>query len=246
MTLQGKTVLVTGGGTGTGSDFARGFAEAGASVVIAGRRREPLETVAAKYDGVRCVIADVTDEASVRAMFEAAGPVDIVIANAGAAESSALAKTSLENWNALVAVNLTGTFLTMREGLRQMTGWGRLIAVSSVMGLKGGGYVSAYAATKHGVIGLVRSVAHEVARSDVTINAICPGYIATEMTERTIVNIMAKTGRSREEAVAAVTATTPQRRLIQPAEVTAAALYLCAPGSEGVNGHALAITGGEA
>lgn len=246
MTLEGKRVLITGGGTGTGADFCRGFVEAGCEVVIAGRRREPLENVAGENNAITTVVADVTDEDSVKAMFEAAGPVDIVIANAGAAESSALVKTELDRWNALVAVNLTGTFLTFREGLRQMTGWGRLIAISSIAGLKGGAYMSTYAATKHGVVGLVRSVAHEVARTPVTANAICPGYIETDMAERTIVNIMAKTGRSREEAVAAVTATSPQRRLIQPAEVTAAALYLCGPGSEGVNGHTLAITGGEA
>jgi len=245
MTLEGKRVLITGGGTGTGADFCRGFVEAGCEVVISGRRREPLETVAGDNKAIKPVVADVTDEESVKAMFEAAGPVDIVIANAGAAESSALVKTELDRWNALVAVNLTGTFLTFREGLRQMTGWGRLIAISSIAGLRGGAYMSTYSATKHGVVGLVRSVAHEVARSPVTANAICPGYIDTDMAERTFQNIMAKTGRSREEAVAAVTATNPQRRLIAPAEVTAAALYLCGPGSEGVNGHALAISGGE-
>ena len=245
MTIAGRRVLITGGGTGTGADFARGFAEAGAEIVIAGRRREPLEKVAAGNAAIRCVTADVTDEASVKAMFEEAGPVDIVIANAGAADSSALVKTSLDQWNALIAVNLTGTFLTMREGLRQMPGWGRLIAVASIAGLKGAGYISAYSASKHGVVGMIRSVAHEVARQPVTANAICPGYIETEMTERTIANIMQKTGRSREDAIAAVTATNPQRRLIQPAEVTAAALYLCGPGSEGVNGQAIAITGGE-
>lgn len=245
MTIAGKRVLITGGGTGTGADFARGFAEAGAEIVIAGRRRDPLEKVAEGNKAIRCVIANVTDEASVKAMFEEAGPVDIVIANAGAADSSALAKTSLDQWNALIAVNLTGTFLTMREGLRQMPGWGRLIAVASVAGLKGAGYISAYSASKHGVVGMIRSVAHEVARQPVTANAICPGYIETEMTERTIANIMQKTGRSREDAIAALTATNPQRRLIQPAEVTAAALYLCGPGSEGVNGQAIAITGGE-
>jgi NAD(P)-dependent dehydrogenase (short-subunit alcohol dehydrogenase family) len=245
MTIAGKRVLITGGGTGTGADFARGFAEAGAEIVIAGRRREPLEKVAAGNAAIRCVTADVTDEVSVKTMFEEAGPVDIVIANAGAAESSALAKTSLDQWNALIAVNLTGTFLTMREGLRQMPGWGRLIAVASIAGLKGAGYISAYSASKHGVVGMIRSVAHEVARQPVTANAICPGYIETEMTERTIANIMQKTGRSRDDAIAAVTATNPQRRLIQPAEVTAAALYLCGPGSEGVNGQAIAITGGE-
>ncbi len=245
MTFAGKRVLITGGGTGTGADFARGFAEAGAEIVIAGRRRDPLEKVAEGNKAIRCVTADVTDEASVKAMFEEAGPVDIVIANAGAADSSALAKTSLDQWNALIAVNLTGTFLTMREGLRQMPGWGRLIAVASVAGLKGAGYISAYSASKHGVVGMIRSLAHEVARQPVTANAICPGYIETEMTERTIANIMKKTGRSRDEAIAAVTVTNPQRRLIQPAEVTAAALYLCGPGSEGVNGQAIAITGGE-
>jgi 3-hydroxybutyrate dehydrogenase len=245
MTIAGKRVLITGGGTGTGADFARGFAEAGAEIVIAGRRRDPLEKVAEGNKAIRCVTADVTDEASVKAMFEEAGPVDIVIANAGAADSSALAKTSLDQWNALIAVNLTGTFLTMREGLRQMPGWGRLIAVASVAGLKGAGYISAYSASKHGVVGMIRSLAHEVARQPVTANAICPGYIETEMTERTIANIMQKTGRSRDDAIAAVTATNPQRRLIQPAEVTAAALYLCGPGSEGVNGQAIAITGGE-
>jgi NAD(P)-dependent dehydrogenase (short-subunit alcohol dehydrogenase family) len=245
MTFAGKRVLITGGGTGTGADFARGFAEAGAEIVIAGRRRDSLEKVAEGNKAIRCVTADVTDEASVKAMFEEAGRVDIVIANAGAADSSALAKTSLDQWNALIAVNLTGTFLTMREGLRQMPGWGRLIAVASVAGLKGAGYISAYSASKHGVVGMIRSLAHEVALQPVTANAICPGYIETEMTERTIANIMKKTGRSRDEAIAAVTVTNPQRRLIQPAEVTAAALYLCGPGSEGVNGQAIAITGGE-
>ena len=243
--LDGKRVLITGGGTGTGADFARGFAEAGAEIVIAGRRSKPLEKIAAGNPAISMVTADVTDEASVKAMFEAAGPVDIVIANAGAADSSPLVKTDLDRWNAILAVNLTGTFLTLREGLRQMTGWGRLIAVSSIMGLKGGSYTSAYAASKHGVMGLVRSVAHEVARMPVTANAICPGYIETEMTERTIDNIISKTGRSREQAMAVLTAHNPQGRLIQPAEVTAAALYLCSPGSEGINGQAVVINGGE-
>ncbi len=244
MTLAGRRVLITGGGSGVGADLARGFATAGAEVVIAGRRVEALTGVAAET-GVRALQADVTDEASVMAMFAAAGPVDIVIANAGAAESAPFLRTSLAQWNALIAVNLTGVFLTLREGLAQMTGWGRLIPVASVAGLRGHAYTSAYAATKHGVIGLTRSVALEVARRPITINALCPGFIDTDMTDRTIANIVQKTGMSREQALAALTGTNPQNRLIQPAEVTAAALWLCGPGSEGINGQAIAISGGD-
>lgn len=242
--LTGRGVLITGGGTGVGADLARGFAEAGARVVIAGRRREPLDAVAART-GAAVVTADVTDEAAVAAMFDAAGPVEIVIANAGAAESAPLARTTLDQWNAMLAVNLTGVFLTLREGLRRMEGWGRLISVASTAGLKGYAYVAPYAAAKHGVVGLTRSLALEVARGEVTVNALCPGFLDTEMTERSIENIMATTGRPREEALKALTGTNPQRRLIRPAEVTAAALWLCGAGSEAINGQAIAIAGGE-
>lgn len=245
MMLAGRRVLVTGGGSGTGADLARGFAEAGAEVVIAGRRAEALAGVASGLPGVRTVVADVTDEGSVREMFAAAGPCDVVIANAGAARSAPFARTTLEDWNAMIAVNLTGVFLTLREGLAQLPGWGRLIAVASVAGLKGVPYAAPYAASKHGVVGLVRTVALEVARRPVTVNAICPGYIDTGMTEASIANIIAKTGMDRAAALAAVTGTNPQRRLIAPAEVTAAALWLCGPGSEGVNGQAIALSGGD-
>ncbi len=243
--LVGRHVLITGGGTGTGADLARGFAEAGAEVVIAGRRAEPLEAVAAHLPRTRALTADVTDEASVAALFDAAGPVEIVIANAGAAESAPLAKTTLAQWNAMLAVNLTGVFLTLRAGLRQFTGWGRLISVASTAGLKGYAYVAPYAAAKHGVVGLTRSLALEVAKGPVTVNALCPGFLDTEMTERSIANIMDKTGKSRAEALSALTRTNPQNRLIRPDEVTAAALWLCRPGAEGVNGQAIAIAGGE-
>lgn len=244
MTLAGRHVLITGGGTGVGADLARGFADAGARVTIAGRRAEPLESVAART-GAAVVQADVTDEASVAAMFTAAGPVDVVIANAGASTSAPLGKVSLAEWNRMLAVNLTGVFLTFRDGLRQFSGWGRLIAVASTAGLKGYGYTVPYTAAKHGVVGMVRSLALEVARKPVTVNALCPGFLDTEMTDRSIANIMQTTGRSREAALAALTATNPQRRLVQPAEVTAAALFLCGPGSESMNGQAIAIAGGE-
>jgi NAD(P)-dependent dehydrogenase (short-subunit alcohol dehydrogenase family) len=206
---------------------------------------DALQAVAAKSEGIRCVQADVTDEASVKRMFHEAGAVDIVIANAGAADSSVMAKTSLDQWNAMLAVNLTGVFLTFREGLTQFSGWGRLVAVASTAGLKGYAKVAPYAAAKHGVIGMCRSLALEVARKPVTVNAICPGFLDTPMTDHSVQVIAEKTGKSLAEARAALEGLNPQNRLFQPAEVTAAALFLCGPGSEGINGQTITIAGGE-
>jgi NAD(P)-dependent dehydrogenase (short-subunit alcohol dehydrogenase family) len=214
-------------------------------VVIAGRRAGPLEAVAKEVPAIRVVLADVTDEDSVEAMYAAAGVCDIVIANAGAADSGLLARTTLHQWNQMIGVNLTGVFLTLRGAARQMPAWGRMISVASVAGLKGFAYAAPYAAAKHGVVGLTRSLALEMARRGVTVNALCPGYIDTEMTERSLANIIEKTGKTRQEAMTVLTAKNPQGRLIQPAEVTAAALWLCGPGSDAINGQAIAITGGE-
>jgi NAD(P)-dependent dehydrogenase (short-subunit alcohol dehydrogenase family) len=178
-------------------------------------------------------------------MFAEAGPCDVVVANAGAAESAAFGRTTLDHWNAMIAVNLTGVFLTFRAGLAQMEGWGRLLAVASTAGLKGYAYVAPYAAAKHGVVGLTRSLALEVARRPVTVNALCPGFLDTDMTRRSVRTIADRTGMEEAAARAALEAVNPQKRLIRPEEVTAAALWLCAPGSEGVNGQAIAISGGE-
>jgi len=245
MTLEGRTVLITGGGTGLGAALAAAFAEADASVVVSGRRAVPLEEVAGQSARVRAITADVTDEASVASLFETAGPVDIVIANAGASESAPFAKTTLDAWNRMIQVNLTGVFLTLRAGLNQMQGWGRLISVASTAGLKGYAYVAPYAAAKHGAVGLTRSLALEVAGRDITANALCPGFLDTEMTERSIANIMEKTGKDAAAAKAALARNNPQKRLIRPDEVSAAALWLCGPGSDGINGQAISIAGGE-
>lgn len=245
MTLSGKRVLITGGGTGVGADLARSFARSGAEVVVVGRRLAPLESVASAIPEISALQADVTDEAAVQDMFERAGPCDIVIANAGVADSAPFERVTLDHWNTMLAVNMTGTFLTFREGLRQMTGWGRLIAIASTAGLKGYRYVAPYAASKHGIIGLVRSLALEVASRPITINALCPGFLDTEMTERSIANIVEKTGKPREAAIAALTASNPQKRLVQPCEVSAMAHILCMPGAESINGQALPIAGGE-
>lgn len=246
MTLAGKQVLITGGGSGAGADLAAGFAAAGARVVITGRRIEPLEHVAARSPLIRAIAGDVTREADVRRMFELAGPCEIVIANAGQADSAPMARTTLDQWNRMIAVNLTGVFLTLREGLNQMPGWGRLIAIASTAGLKGYAKIAPYAAAKHGVVGLTRSLALEIARRPVTVNALCPGFLDTPMTDHSIAVIADKTGRTPEAARAALESMSPQNRLIQPAEVTAAALWLCGPGAEGINGQAIAISGGEA
>jgi 3-hydroxybutyrate dehydrogenase len=237
-----RRVLVTGGGSGIGRAVARAFAGAGDAVTIAGRRREALEETAEGF-GMECRVADVTDEGQVAALFDR--PFDVVVANAGAGKAARLKDTSLEMWNDTLAVNLTGVFLTFRAAYPAMGPGGRLIALASTASLKGGPAVAAYAAAKHGVLGLVRSLALEVAKSGITVNAVCPGYVDTPMAEAAVAGLMARQGISEAEAVAKVTGGNPMGRLITTGEVVAAVMFLASPGASMVNGHALSVSGGE-
>jgi 3-hydroxybutyrate dehydrogenase len=247
--LSHRRVLVTGGGSGLGRVLAVEFADTGAEVHVCGRRREPLDELASGRKNVFAHKLDVADEDGTEAMFDSIGPVEILIANAGVADSAPLHRTSSEMWHQIMAVNLTGCFLTFRAGLKRLQDakapWGRLIAISSTTGLSGHKYASAYSASKHGVNGLVRSAAAELAGSGITANALCPGYLNTEMTGRTIDNIVGKTGKNRQQATEILAGMSPLGRLIAPTEVSKAALWLCGPGTDAVNGQTIAINGGE-
>lgn len=247
MTLVGKTAFVTGGGTGIGAAIALGLAEQGAEVTITGRREAPLENVEAQSPRIRSALMDVKDENSIVQAIADAGPVDIMIANAGVAETQPLKKTTLDWWNHVLATNLTGVMLCLRETVPGMAerGWGRAIAVSSVAGLHGFKYGGAYAASKHGVLGLVKSVSDEVMTKGVTVNAICPGYVETPIVDRGAANITSKTGLSDEDARQELAKLNPFGRLITVDEVAAAALWLCGPGSGAVTGVAIPINGGQ-
>jgi NAD(P)-dependent dehydrogenase (short-subunit alcohol dehydrogenase family) len=237
-----RQVLVTGGGSGIGRAVAQDFAAQGDAVTIAGRRLEALEETAQGTD-MRCVTMDVTDEASVKAVFDR--PYDVVIANAGAGHAMPLAQMPTEVFTDTLAVNLTGVFLTFREALQEMPKGGRLIAMASIASLKGGGNLAAYAAAKHGVLGLVRSVAVEVARSGITCNAVCPGFVDTDMAEGAIRNVMKRMEVERDQAEKMLVSNNPLRRMITPDEVVAAVRFLASAEASMVNGHAMSVSGGE-
>jgi NAD(P)-dependent dehydrogenase (short-subunit alcohol dehydrogenase family) len=245
--LAGKHALVTGGARGIGAAVTSQLLANGARVSTVGRS-------AADSSGPResrHIVADISDAAAVIKAFEEAragyGPIDILVNNAGQASSAPFLKTDLKLWRQMLAVNLDGTYLCMQAALPHMlaANWGRIINVSSTAGLVGYGYVSAYCAAKHAVVGLTRAVAMEVATKNITVNAVCPGYTETEMVEASLTNIVAKTGRTPEQALAALVSRNPQKRLIKPAEVANAVTWLCLPGSEAITGQSIAISGGE-
>ena len=248
MYLDGKHAIVTGGGTGIGLAIARGLVEQGAQVTITGRRIEVLDQVAEA--GMHPMAMDVTDEAQVaRVTAEAVaarGPVQICIANAGIAEGAKLHKTDAEFWRKVMATNLDGCFYTVRESLRSMmdTDWGRCIAVSSMAGLKGLAGAGAYSASKHGVVGMMRSFALDLIDRPYTFNCLCPGYVDTPIVTRNIDSISARARIDEEAARKVMVDANPHKRLIAAEEVAAAALWLCNPLCESVNGTEVQITGG--
>jgi 3-hydroxybutyrate dehydrogenase len=242
--------LVTGGGRGIGRAIALALAQAGATVTVLGRNRAALDEAVASGAAHFAAVADVADRAAVAgAIAEAAArePIDILIANAGIAESAPFARSDAALFRRMIDVNFMGVVHSIQAVLPAMKdrSYGRIIAVASTAGLKGYAYVSAYSAAKHAVVGLVRSLALELASTRVTVNAVCPGFTDTDLLAGSIDNIMKKTGRSHEQAVAELARHNPQGRLITPAEVADTVLWLCGEGAGAVTGQAIAIAGGE-
>lgn len=258
--LHGQHALVTGAARGIGAAIAKTLASEGANVTLLGRARPPLEDALRRLavsaanpstSGHGLVVADVADPEQIQAAFaEAAaqrGPITILINNAGQAESAPFGKTSLELWNRMLAVNLTGTFLCSQAALPGMlaAGRGRIVNIASTAGQRGYAYVSAYVAAKHGVVGLTRSLALELATKGITVNAVCPGYTETDILRESIANVVAKTGRSEADARAAFAASNPQQRIVQPEQVADAVRWLCGDAAAAVTGQAISVSGGE-
>ena len=251
--MHGRHALITGGGSGIGAAVARLLADAGATVSLAGRRAEPLRKVAAGLQHASTIVADVSLEADADAMVEQArianGPIDIVVANAGAAESAPAAKLDFGHWQRMLGVNLTGAFLTVKAALpdilRPDARVPRIVFIASTAGLKGYPYAAAYCAAKHGVVGLARALAAELAPRHVTVNAVCPGFTETPLLAASLAKIVASTGRGQEEAAAELTRLNPQRRFVQPAEVAQTVLFLCSSSAQAITGQAISVSGGE-
>ena len=249
--LAGKHAVVTGGSRGIGFEIAKTFLERGARVTITGRNRSTLEEATKRLGRASWVMADVAKRESVATAFRDArdrlGPVDILVNNAGQAASAPFLKTDEKLWRQLLSVNVDGAFHCSQDVLPDMlaAGWGRIINIASVAGLVGQAYITAYCTSKHALIGLTRALAVEVAPKGVTVNAVCPGYTETDMLKESVSNIVAKTGRTPEQALNELIGRNPLQRLIKPEEVANAVVWLCLAGSEAVNGQAIVISGGE-
>ena len=254
MRFPGKVALITGGGRGIGAEIARCLAREGATVAVSARTASQLNEVVDQIVGAggraHAFMADLSQPDEARALVgrvEAAlGPVEFLINNAGVASSAPVAKISLDEWNRIFAINVTATFLCAQAALPGMMERksGRIVNIASVAAKVGARYLAAYAASKHAVLGFTRCVAAEAAEHGVTANAVCPGFVDTELVADTIARIVAKTGMPREKALQALENQSPQKRLLTPAEVAHAVLTLCAPESAGINGQAIVIDGG--
>lgn len=254
MSLRGRRALVTGGGRGIGRVTAIGLAREGADVAVAARTRSELDQVAGELRalGVKAfaLTADLGKGDDVKALFRAAreslGGVDILVNGAGIAPTAPFAKTTDEQWHSVLAVNLSGVFFATREALPEMAerGWGRIVNVASIAGKSAMPYIAAYAASKHGVLGLTKVAALEVATRGVTVNAVCPGYVETPMTDAGIANIVAKTGQKAADVRRRLEEASPQKRMVTSEEVAALVVFLCGDDARGITGQALNVDGG--